>query len=115
MKTLYFLMISAALFSCRGKIPNFKNVPKSNNMNNNLAVPRALYYLDKSVGSDDDKNAVKMNNTLNITNGSSINPFKTNYTPSMDLPKINEEMPKVKVPKLKKPNFKLEDYNSKEY
>jgi len=114
MKTIYFLMISAILVSCKGKIPKFGAKPRSNYYNSVPAVGRAKHVYNRTVGSDDDDKKVDMNNSSGFPNGSYTSPSQVNYKPNIDFSKIKVEMPIVKVPELKKPNFKLEDYNSKE-
>jgi hypothetical protein len=115
MKTIYFLIASVVLISCKGKIPKFGAKPRSNYSNSAPAAARAKHIYDKSMGSDDEDKKVDMNNYSGISSRSYTSPSKRNYKPSIDLSKIKVEMPKVKAPELKKPNFKLEDYNSKEY
>jgi hypothetical protein len=115
MKTIYFLMISAILVSCKGKIPKFGAKPRSNYSNAVPAAGRATQIYNRTVGSDDDDKKVDLDNPYVSPNGSYTSPPQVNYKPSIDLSKIKVEMPKMKTPELKKPNFKLEDYNSKEY
>lgn len=114
MKTLYFLMISAFLFSCKGKIPKLGAKPRSNYSNAIPAAARATHIYDRSVGSDDDDKKVDLNNSSGFSSGRSKSPSQVNYKPSIDLSKIKVEIPAVKVTELKKPNFKYEDFNSKE-
>jgi hypothetical protein len=114
MKTLYLLMISAILTSCKGKIPKFGAKPNPHYTNAVPAAARATHIYDRSVGSDDDDNKVDLNNSSGFSFGSYTSPSQGNYKPSIDLSKIKVEMPEVKVPELKKPNFKYEDFNSKE-
>ena len=114
MKTLYLLMISAILTSCKGKIPKFGAKPHPHYTNAVPAAARATHMYDRSVGSDDDDNKDDLNNSSGFSSRSYSNPSQGNYKPSIDLSKIKVEMPVVKVPELKKPNFKYEDYNSKE-
>ena len=115
MKTIYFLMISAILVSCKGKIPKFGAKPSPNYTNVVPAAGRAKHVYDRTLGSDDDDKQVDLDNPSVSPSGSYTSPSQGNYKPSIDLSKIKVEMPKMKTPELKKPNFKLEDYNSKEY
>ena len=114
MKTLYFLIISAILFSCKGRIPKFGAKPHPHYTNAVPAAARATHIYDRSVGSDDDDKKVDLNNSSGFSSGSSTIPSQGNYKPSIDLSKIKVEMPQIKVPDLKKTNFKYEDFNSKE-
>ena len=115
MKTIYFLIASVVLISCKGKIPKFGAKPRSNYSNSAPAAARAKHIYDKSMGSDDDDKKIDLDNPSVSPSGSYTRPSQGNYKPSIDLSKIKVEMPKVKAPDLKKPNFKLEDYKSKEY
>ena len=114
MKTIYFLIASVVLISCKGKIPKFGAKPRSNYSNSAPAAIRATQIYNRTIGSDDDDKKVDLDNPAGISSRSYTSPSKGNYKPSIDLSKIKVEMPKVKALELKKPNFKYEVYNSKE-
>ncbi len=107
-------MISAILFSCKGRIPKSGTKSKSNYTNAAPAAARATHIYDRTVDSNDDDNNVDLNNSSGFSIGSSTRPSQGNYKPSIDLSKIKVEMPQIKVPDLKKTNFKYEDFNSTE-
>lgn len=115
MKTIYFLIASVVLISCKGKIPKFGAKPRSNYSNSAPAAIRSTQIYNRTIGSDDDDKKVDLDNPSVSPSGSYTSPSRSNYKPSIDLSKIKVEMPKIKTPELKRPNFKLEDYNSKEY
>lgn len=108
-------MISAILFSCKGKIPKLGVKPPSNYSKAVPAAARTTHIYDRTMGSDDDDKKFDLDDPSVSPSGSYTSPSKVNYKPSIDLSKIKVEMPKLKTPELKKTNFKLEDYNSKEY
>ncbi len=115
MKTIYFLIASVILISCKGKIPKFGAKPRSNYSNSAPAAIRSTQIYNRTIGSDDDDKKFDLDDHSVSPSRSYTSPSQVNYKPSIDLSKIKVEMPKMKTPELKKPNFKLEDYRSKEY